>query len=525
MASDPWTFIDNPSSQDSRLPPELLVRIFEYLVIHSSPTILLQICHRWADIASSVSSLWSRIDFSTPPAPLLQRCVNRPIQVILPPSLITPASDQLRAAKEVLRLHSDRICKLALDLPADHLRAIEPEVSGVFPILADVSISVRHDRYGNLDITDFPEWKPVATPPSPVRYLRLLLVNTPWIPGRFCNLVEFFLHDQWYSNLDPTMEVFLGILESSPQLTVLSVANAGPRLPLDTATLPAATRVVHLRNLQRLYLEQEDACDIGWMLIHLKIPASANVRIFVDLDYDRRSGVPLRLAFNLALPNHPGFPHLTNLYCCTYGVDTRPMCIITTINFTFSITWNTGMHTHFHNFMMPFLRRAMTTGVIEDLTVIHDQPMRYSTTTLQWDQIFGTLHSLRKLRIRLSWGSLDFSIWALFESPPSPALRDLWLTSLVFGKEPWEERDGNQGELVERLVKFCAERDQRGYRLEHLVIEDPLDPPPDLSSLLAPYVDHFEIKGENMNDDDIWELEFASRQAFDFPRACGWISS
>ena len=273
MAPDPWSFIDNPPSQDSRLPPELLIRIFEYLAIHSSPTILLQICRRWAGIASSISSLWSRIDLSTPPAPLLQRCVNRPIEVILPPSLVTPTSNQLKAAKEVLRLHSDRICKLVLDLPAGHLRAIEPEVSGVFPILADVSISVRHDRYGSLDIIDFPEWKPVATLPSPVRYLRLLLVNTPWIPGRFHNLVEFFLHDQWYSNLDPTIEVFLRILESSPQLTVLSVANAGPRLPLDTTALPPATCVVHLRNLQLLYLEQEDACDIGWILIHLKIPA------------------------------------------------------------------------------------------------------------------------------------------------------------------------------------------------------------------------------------------------------------
>ena len=146
MASDPWSFIDNSPSQDSRLPPELLIRIFEYLAIHSSPTILLQICRRWAGIASSISSLWSRIDLSTPPAPLLQRCVNLPIEVILPPSLVTPTSNQLKAAKEVLRLHSDRICKLVLDLPAGHLRAIEPEVSGVFPILADVSISVRHDR-------------------------------------------------------------------------------------------------------------------------------------------------------------------------------------------------------------------------------------------------------------------------------------------------------------------------------------------------------------------------------------------
>ena len=98
--------MDNPPLQVSCLPPELLVRIFEYLVIHSSPTILLQICHRWADIASSISSLSSRIDFSTPPAPLLQRCINQPIEVILPSSPLVPTSNQLRAAKEVLLLHS-----------------------------------------------------------------------------------------------------------------------------------------------------------------------------------------------------------------------------------------------------------------------------------------------------------------------------------------------------------------------------------------------------------------------------------
>ena len=432
-----------------------------------------------------------------------------------------PTFNQLRAAKEVLLLHNNRIRRLVLDLPADHLRAIEPEVSGVFPILVDVSISVQHDRHGNLGLDDFPEWKPIAIPPSPIRYLRLLLVKFPWIPGRFQNLVEFFLHDQWYSNFDPTMEIFLGILESSPQLTVLSVAHAGPRLPLDTTALPPATRVIHLRNLQRLYLEQEDACDIGWMLIHLKIPPSTDVRIFVDLEYDRRAAVPVGLVFDLVLPNHPGFPHLTNLHHCTYGVDIRPMCIITATNFTFSIALNTNVDTHFDNFMMPFLRRAMALGVIEDLTVIHDQLMRYGTTTLQWDQIFGALHSLRKLRVQATWGCQDFSIWALFESPPSPALRDLWLTSPVFGEEPQREGGGNRGQLVERLVNYCAERDKRGYRLERLVIEDPMDPPPNLASLLAPYVDHFEIKDEIFTDNYIWEFEFASRQAFDFPRARG----
>ena len=70
-------------------------------------------------------------------------------------------------------------------------------------------------------------------------------------------------------------------------------------------------------------------------------------------------------------------------------------------------------------------------------------------------------------------------------------------------------------------MNFCGERDRRGYRLERLVIEVPLDLPLDLASLLAPYVDHFEIKGEILNDEDIWEFEFASRQMFDFLQVCG----
>ena len=88
------------------------------------------------------------------------------------------------------------------------------------------------------------------------------------------------------------IETFLGILESSPQLTVFSMANAGPRPHLDTTTLPPATRVIHLRNLERLYLEQEDARDVGWVLIHLNIPTSVDVRIRVNIAPQRTSPYP-----------------------------------------------------------------------------------------------------------------------------------------------------------------------------------------------------------------------------------------
>ena len=508
--------IDNLSSPISRLPPELLVKIFECLVTHSSPTIILRICHRWADVASSVSPLWSKIDFSTPPAPLLQRCISQPIDVILLSSPVVPTLDQRRAATYVLSHYNHCIRKLVLDLPGSHLRQIEAELSATFPILADVSISVK--RGGMPFPSNLPEWEPAVSPPSPIRYLRI--VGTLSVPWRFRNLVEFFLHDQTLVRFDPPMEAFIETLESSPQLAVLSVTNAGPRLPLHTTLLPPAGRVIYLPNLEHLYLEQEDACDVGWILAHLKIPISTKVRIHVDLEVGGEPTIPLGGVFDLILPNLPGFPHLTNLRRCTYAVDSRPACVIGAPNFTFCIIWSHPMRRHFDEFMMPFLRRAMAAGAIEDLTIIHHQPLEYSTSTLQWDKIFATLPSLRELRVEQSPGRWDFSILAVFQSQPSSALQDLRLSFLMFDKEPQAKGEGgNTKRMAGMLVDYCTERNQRGYRLKHLVIEAPSNPPPNLASSLAPYVDHLEIREEFFNEEDVWALELESRRVFNSLRA------
>ena len=518
--SNPHVSIDNPPSQVSRLPPELLVKIFESFVAHSSPTTLLRICHHWADIASSVSPLWSKIDFSTPPAPLLQRCINQPIDVTLVSSPVVPTQNQRGAVTYVLSHYNDRIRKLVLDLPASHLREIEPELSATFPILTDVSISVKRGK--GLLISNFPEWKPAATThQSPIRHLKLSAVGITWVPGRFQNLVEFFLHDQPYTSFHSPTEVFLGILESSPQLAVLSVANAGPQLPLHTTLLPPACRVVHLHYLEHLYLEQGDACDVGWMLVHLNIPISAKVRIHVDLKAGWDPPIQVESVFDLVLPNHPGFPHLTNLRRCIYAVGSRPACIITTPNFTFSVSWDEPMHRHFDEFMMPFLHRAMAAGAIEDLTVIHDQSQEDSTSTLQWDRMFGMLHSLRKLRVEQSPDRWDSSILAMFQSHPGSVLQDLQLSFLKFDKEPKGGEEGeNRINVAGMLVDYCAERNKRGCRLKHLVIEAPRDPPPNLASSLAPHVNHVEIREELLSDERIWALARESRQMFNSLRVC-----
>ena len=501
-----------PSSLASRLPPELLVNIFEYLVTHSSPAILLRICRRWADIASSVSSLWTRIDFSTPPAPFLQRSLDLPIEV----NLSSPVMQQVSVAREVLSLHHDRIHKLGLNLSARLLREIGPELEDIFPILEDVTISAVHGSSNHSPA--FPEWTPFASP-SPIQYLRLLLVSTPWVPGRFQNLVEFFLHDQWYISSDPPMEIFLDILESSPQLTVLSVANAGPRSRSHTTTIPLASRTVHLRNLQQLYLEQEDVCDVGGILVHLSIPVSANVRIFVDLSGDNEMATdPLEDVFDLALPDHYWLPHLTNPHRCTYAVDNQPSCLITAPNFAFRVIWDEDRETHCEYFMLPFLRRVAAAGVLEDLSTIFDVDTRYNISQSLWNEAFGTLGSLRKLRVKQLQDDGAFPIRGLLESQLCPTLQDLELSSIVFGEKPEEEGLGDP--LVEKLVDCCAEQGRRGHRLQRLIIEAPTNAPPDLALLLAPHVDYVEIRGDVSRGGGVGKLEFGSRQVFDSLRTC-----
>ena len=506
----------HPSSPASRLPPELLVNIFEHLVARSSPAILLQICRRWADIASSVSSLWIRIDFSTPPTPLLQLSIDLPIEVNLSSSPVAPTAEQVIAAKEVLSLYNDRIHKLDLDLSVRRLQMIKPELQATFPILEDVTVSAVLTGGWPVRSLEFPKWTPSAAP-SAIRYLRLLLVKTPWVPGRFRNLVEFFLHDQWYADFDPPMEVFLEILESSPQLTVLSVANAGPRLPPNTDTLPPASRIVHLHSLQQLDLEQVDACDAGWILIHLTIPVSADVRIFVDLSQCEQPNVPLDLVFDLALPDHHGFPHLTNPHCCTYAVDPLPSCLIIAPNFAFRATWEDD-EDHYNCFMEPFLRRATAAGVIEELSIITDVDTRYSLSKWHWNDIFGALGSLRKLRVKQAQNDSAFPILESLQSQLCPTLRDLELSCIVFGGEREGKWLGDP--VVEKLVDCCVEQDRRGYRLERLVIEAPSNAPPDLASLLALHVDYVEIRGDVSRDGTVENLEFGSRQVFDSLRSC-----
>ena len=82
----------------------------------------------------------------------------------------------------------------------------------------------------------------------------------------------------------------------------------------------------------------------------------------------------------------------------------------------------------------------MVAGVIEGLIVTLKLPTPFSPNATDWDQIFGTLPSLRKLEIRQQSNLFNLSNGTFFESSPGSTLRDLWLPALV-----WQATAGGRG--------------------------------------------------------------------------------
>ena len=173
-----------------------------------------------------------------------------------------------------------------------------------------------------------------------------------------------------------------------------------------------------------MLFRSEDVCDVGWILVHLNIPISANVRIFVDLSVGEQRNVYLKLALDLALPDHHGLPHLTNLRCCTYAVDPTPSCFLIAPNFAFLAIWDDKSEDHYEHFMLPFLRRVAAAGAIEDLSIVCYEDVPYIPTS-SWNEIFGMLGSLRKLRLTQLQDDIGFPVWELVESQLCPTLRAL----------------------------------------------------------------------------------------------------
>lgn len=169
-------------------------------------------------------------------------------------------------------------------------------------------------------------------------------------------------------------------------------------------------------------------------MVHLDVLSSAKVRIRAGLG--RPGVVPVESVLDQALPDHPGLPRLASLHRCAYAASPGPASITIAPNFAFEICWTGFTH---NKSVILFLRRVMTTGAIEDLTVW------YGVGAVQWVQNFGTSHSLRKLRVSWSPGRLGASISAVVrsQSPPSPMLRELLLSSITFDGGPRGTEEGN----------------------------------------------------------------------------------
>ena len=132
------------------------------------------------------------------------------------------------------------------------------------------------------------------------------------------------------------------------------------------------------------------------------------------------------------------------------------------------------------------------------------------------------LHSLRKLRVRESPGSVGLLIQAMFQGLPSPVLQDPRLSFLLFGEELQGEEEGGNREVLPELGGLLRQANPESVSLETSHRWGPLEPPPDIASLLAPYVNYFKIREGVPADECFGVLGFGSRWLFGSIRTCRW---
>ncbi|CEL62583.1 Putative U6 snRNA phosphodiesterase OS=Bos taurus GN=USB1 PE=2 SV=1 [Rhizoctonia solani AG-1 IB] len=235
----------NRLSPISRLPPELIARIFECGINTGGRSVLgsgthglfigavRRVCKLWREIAESTPSLWSSIVVdmhnsleSTELRLQRSRCAPLDIQVVFTDRISTTGSvtSTLMDAFDLLQPHMQRWRSLHVQVPGyAHARAVLRSFSGPAPRLKEFSLHVGTPKVAR-NIRELP-WKLEET--ASLTMLSLSSVDFGWDNAAlyFRHLTSLYLSDYWASSAPSSLQLLCLIDACSASLTELTLRN------------------------------------------------------------------------------------------------------------------------------------------------------------------------------------------------------------------------------------------------------------------------------------------------------------
>ncbi|KAF8713152.1 Methyltransferase domain, partial [Rhizoctonia solani] len=229
----------------SRLPPELIARIFECGINMGGRPVLgsgthgifmdavRRVCKLWREIAESTPCLWSSIivDMHNPLESTeirlrRSRCAPLDIQVVFTDRITSPGSVMgiLMDAFDLLRPHMQRWRSLRVQVPGyAHARTVLRSFSGSVPRLQEFSLHVSTPKVAR-NIRELP-WMLEET--TSLTALSLSSVAFGWDNAAlyFRNLTTIYLSDYWASSAPSSLQLLCLIDACSSTLTELTLRN------------------------------------------------------------------------------------------------------------------------------------------------------------------------------------------------------------------------------------------------------------------------------------------------------------
>lgn len=330
----------NNLSPMSRLPAELLSKIFDFLVLDASVHYFAKncvksfdwiqvthVCRHWRQVALNHTSFWGNIICTIPSwtPEFIARSKQAPIRIIHRSddtrwrsrqidSLILALSHTHRAKEIYLAGKASLLPRLIshLSCPAPLLESFEAVASPDFTGLTDMLRITRAAEIVYFPLSLFAGEAPL------LRRLHLNRCGLDWDSPLYNNLVNLAVEmpiSNSYMEIPPSRAQILASLQRMPNIESLELKSAIPKARDDSASDP----LVKLPFLRRLTVSSiSSSCT--WLLQHIAIPPTAHIEVCCQC-YSR-SNEDFAMPLPYIAPFTGGPEPLRSMWIDIYNLDT-----------------------------------------------------------------------------------------------------------------------------------------------------------------------------------------------------------